>query len=719
MQQAFQTFVGAVFSGLVTAVFAISFAAIIYAGDLSAFLDRGIALTLVGCIVLAIVGIFTLSFRGSILSAQDVPALILASAAATSIGTFGLTGEEAFASTAALVATASVATGLAGVLVGRLKLAYLARFVPYPVLAGFLSATGLLLVIGGLNIAIEARDSSIGIAGLFDPSLLQNWMLPFVAAVLILVCTRFFKSRFLLPLSLIATALVHYGMFWAMDMTLEEARASGFLLGPFDQDGFFSKIDLSTATHANWYAVFAQAPVILTIVVSCLIGATLNASGLELAFGKDFDVNREISGVGLANFLGGLVGSIPGYHSLSDTVLANKLGLNGAWVGLSGAAGCAAVLLFGAGVLSLLPVGLFAAVILFLGFDLLYTWLFEERRRLNSFDYSIVLLMTIVAVTYSFMTAIAIGLLTSSIFFIFSYAKLNLIRSHSNLTTRRSLIERPDHELLVLDECGHRAQIVELSGFLFFATAYSLREKIKSLLSGSDRNVDWLVLDFTHVSGIDVSTLRILQRIGGDLSAKGTKLILTCIEEQLGAHAPEFHDNPNTVCCETLNEALEDLEETLLAETYAEVAVTAETDISYIETLIEENQISDFIETIELADGETLVEAGGLSQHIYLVRSGSLRILVQKEGEAPKLVARIRDRGLVGEMAYYSEGRRSASIISEGSCNLVQIDMNFMKRFEEARPGAAFQFHKLAARNLARRLQRTTRLLHELGGLKP
>lgn len=178
MQQTFQTFVGAIFAGLVTAVFAISFAAIIYAGDLSEFLDRGIALTLVGCIVLAIVGIFTLSFRGSILSAQDVPALILASAAATSISNFGLTGEEAFASTAALVATASVATGLAGLLVGRLKLAFLARFVPYPVLAGFLSATGLLLVIGGLNIAIEARDSGIGIAGLFAPSLWQNWMPP-------------------------------------------------------------------------------------------------------------------------------------------------------------------------------------------------------------------------------------------------------------------------------------------------------------------------------------------------------------------------------------------------------------------------------------------------------------------------------------------------------------------------------------------------------------
>lgn len=715
LRSAFQTCIGAVFVGLVTAVFAISFAAIIYANDLSNYLDRGIGLTLLGSVILAIIGVFSLSFRGSILSAQDVPALFLATAAATSIANFELSGEEAFATTAGLVAVASVATGLAGFLIGRMKLAYVARFVPYPVLAGFLSATGLLLLLGGFGIAVGDQDDNIKMSGMLSLALTPKWGLPLLASVLILIATHVIKNQFVLPIAFIITALAHYVMFWLLGMSMEDARALGYLLGPFDQSGFLSKIDFATVSHANWGAIFSQTPVIVTIVFSALIGATLNASGLELAFRRDLEVNREIRGVGIANVISGLLGGMPGYHSLSGTVLAHKLGLSGAVVGLSGGVGCALVLLVGANVLSILPVGLFAAVIIFLGLDLLYTWLYEERRRLNHFDYSIVILMTFFAVTYSFMTAIVIGLLACSIFFIYSYAKLNLIKSQSNLSTRRSLVERPDHERCVIDAAGHRVQIVELSGFLFFGTAYALRENIRTLVIESSEHIDWLVLDFKHVSGVDVSTLRILQRISSELLDERIQLILTGIEGRSGTHLQDLNAVENTTDFKTLNDAIEHIEEHVLQERMDELSEVADSDVTFLERLVAENKVSKFVEDVFLNDGETLLESGIQSENIYLLRSGELRVFLPAKHQLPTLVARIRPDAVVGEMAYYSGGKRSASIVSDGKSRLLKIDMNFLTHIEEARPGSAALFHKLVARNLARRLQRTTRLLQEQG----
>ena len=140
---------GFFFISLVSAVFAISFAAIIYKGNWPPFLDRGIGLTLLGSCVIAAMGAFTLSYRGSILAPQDVPAILLSAAAATLIAAGELSGEVLFATIACLSASASLATGLAGLAFGHFKLAYIARFVPFPVLAGFLAATGLLLFLGG------------------------------------------------------------------------------------------------------------------------------------------------------------------------------------------------------------------------------------------------------------------------------------------------------------------------------------------------------------------------------------------------------------------------------------------------------------------------------------------------------------------------------------------------------------------------------------------
>ena len=118
-----RTVFGAFFIALVSAVFAISFAAIIYTGELAQYLDRGIGLTLLGSFVIAVTGAFTLSFRSSILAPQDVPAILLAGAAATFVAAGELSGEALFATVACLVAVACLATGATGLLIGQMKLA--------------------------------------------------------------------------------------------------------------------------------------------------------------------------------------------------------------------------------------------------------------------------------------------------------------------------------------------------------------------------------------------------------------------------------------------------------------------------------------------------------------------------------------------------------------------------------------------------------------------
>ncbi|AXI45260.1 hypothetical protein C1J03_03950 [Sulfitobacter sp. SK012] len=702
---------GAVFIAAVSAVFAISFAAIIYSGDLTPYLDRGIGLTLMGCVVLGVCGAFTLSYRGSILQAQDVPAILLAGAAGSLVAKNELSGEVLFASTASLTALASLSMGLAAMLFGHFKFANLARFIPYPVLAGFLAATGLLLFLGAIGVATGLSPEIKHLSALASPDALQKWVPVSIAAIGIVLATRLFPGSLTLPLALLVTALGFYAYIGVLGLSMDAARSAGFLLGPFQDGGLLGGLAPKTLQGADWGAVFAQAPVIVTIVAVSMIGTTLNATGLELSLGQDMDINRETKGVGIANALGAFVGGIPGYHLLGETILARRLGLIGPLAGISAAMGCAAVLVLGVHILEVLPVGLFASVIAFLGVDLLYTWLWEERRKLTLRDYGIVAIIPVIAITFSFLAAIAAGLIMAFGFFVIAYAKLDVIRSQSSGAVRRSFVERPDDQLAVLSKVGGQAQIIELSGYLFFGSANVLRKGVQALLLNGTQSPRWLVVDFKHVSGIDISTWHTLQRVARDCAEGDVTLVLSGIND---TGRTDMDLVQRTMQCErfgTLDQALEHIEDILLS--------TNPSDEGEVSGLVAEmflqGSMNAYVETIKLRAGETVIERGSASDDIFILQSGQLVVSVPQENGAPAIVALIRPGSVIGEMAYYTGRARSADIIADRTSELTRIDARRLEGLERQNPAVAAAFHKLIARHMARRLNHTTLLLRDLG----
>ena len=163
--------------GAMAVAFQVSFAAIIYQGDLAQFVDRGIALTLMGAAAMAVVGALTLGYRGTCCQPQDAPAIVISLAAASiAAGMADPASEQSFATVAALVAVTAAASGLAAWLLGRLRLGFVARFIPFPVLGGFLAATGYLLVMGALGISIGTPVKVWNLGVLLDPGNVVRWL---------------------------------------------------------------------------------------------------------------------------------------------------------------------------------------------------------------------------------------------------------------------------------------------------------------------------------------------------------------------------------------------------------------------------------------------------------------------------------------------------------------------------------------------------------------
>ena len=694
--------------------FAISFASIVYSGPLTPHLIKGIGIALLGNVFMPVVAAFMSSYRGIVVHAQDVPAVLLAIAAASVASTMALApGETVFATVAAVIGLTSVFTGLVMYVAGRLNLGFIARFIPYSVIGGFLAATGYLLLTGALGMMIKQEVSVTTVANLFEPGNPVRWIPWLILAAVFVAATRRFESDFVLPGLMLAAGAIFYLFLAAFGIDIATAGEMGLLLGPFAGSNFLEGVTPALVNRADWLMVLSQAPTIIAVAAMSVLGLLLNASGIEVVTGRDLDLERELRASGVANIVAGGSGGFVGYHLLGETTLATKLGLRSAVPGISISIASIFILLFGADLVALLPVGLMASVVAFLGLDFLYEWLWCKRRRLPLADMAIILLILVVAAAIGFLQALSVGLLTATILFVFSYSGIDMVRLQSTAAVRRSSVERSAKELDSLSRAGGSVAIYELTGYLFFGTAARLLERIQSdIASGS--GIRGIIVDFARVSGVDTSAAFAVSRIADYCRREGITLMLTGLDARSDQRLSRAVELGDTRRLPDLDAALIELETEILQDRDGH-AQDEPPDLSRdLSKRYPKVDFATFVTTRDLEAGEQLLAQGSESTAMYQLISGELRAEVAGPDGSPKVVSRFRPGALVGEVALYASVPRTASVIAETPARVVRFDLENLPDTPEAR-ALAGELHREAAGYLAQRLIRMTKLFREAG----
>jgi len=277
-------------------------------------------------------------------------------------------------------------------------------------------------------------------------------------------------------------------------------------------------------------------------------------------------------------------------------------------------------------------------------------------------------------VLFGFLTAIAVGLLLACALFVLAYAQLDIIRFQSDISTRRSRLERPDTQSAVLAVQGHRAKIVELSGFLFFGSSSGLRTRLQDIMAAAPA-LKWLIMDFRFVTGIDVSTRHMLRRIAADCAARQVDLVLTGLDAATADAIRSAEGISQTL--PTLEDGIEHIEQALIHEasgTHPEGSAV----FDQVMQLFAAQRLAGYAAEVVLDAGDTV---------------GSV----------------------VGEIANYTGGARTAQIVASDRTTLIRIKMADFAALEAEHPEVAATFHRLMAQVMAHRLARTTKLLRDLG----
>jgi len=694
--------------GATAIAFQVSFAAIIYQGDLAHFIDRGIALTLLGAALMAAVGALTLGYRGTCCQPQDAPAIVISLAAASiAAGMADPTSERSFATVAALVAITAAVSGLVAWLMGRLRLGFVARFIPFPVLGGFLAATGFLLVMGALGIAVGTPIGIWNLGVLAEPGNLVKW-LPWTAlAVAITLLMRRFSNPFLLPLATLAAGVGLYVVLAALGVSLEEAKTHGLLLGPFSAGGFLPALAGWQPLDVDWRALAAQTPSILAVVGMTSATALLSASALEVVTRTRIDPDHDLRAIGLCNLASAVGGGPAGYHVLSETLLARSMGSEGPANGFVISGGCLIALAFGASAISAVPVGSLALLVVVVGLSMILDPLYDQRRTLPAADYAVVLIIPAVTAVFGFLWGVAVGLLAAALFFILAFARIDLVRLETTAARMRSRLEWPQAEQNRLAQAGEQAAIYVLAGYVFFGTAHRLVSRVEATLSGS-RPPRFVLIDFERVRGIDVSAARAMVRLSETCRSEDIALYLTGVDAT-GARMIRDQIDGGARIVPRLEEALEEVETALLAEAPESAAVPSLLD--QLRSLHPAAGVDDYFEAVSVPAGAEVIAQGGVSDSLLVLKSGLLRTELSPVNGTPVVVARCMPGALVGEIGLYAEIPRTARVVAEAPSEFLRVSAAALDRMAREDPVLLADFHRIIAKTLARRLGRTTALL--------
>src|SRR5688572_7685703 len=701
----------------------ISFAILIYSGELAPFAGVGIGMVLFGGLIIQLIVALTSSIPGIMGGPQDSPAAILGLMATTIATQIPDTNAESkFATVVAAVMLTSILSGLFFLLIGGFKLGRFVRFIPYPVVGGFIAGTGLLLVQGALGVMIGGTPDITNLGILFTPENLIGWIPSVILGILLVIGSRRFQHFLIFPGLLTGAASLFYVIVWISGQTIPEIRETGWLLGPFPEGGLWRPLDFSLLAQVDWVLITDQASNIAAVSLISIVALLLNSNALELIAKRDIDLNRELIATGLGNIAGGFAGSSVGYHYLGFSAIALRMNIHSRLLAVIAASVTGFVLLFGASLLSFMPTLMAGGVLFFLGISFLAELLYDAWFQLPRIDYALVLLILGVVGAFGFLEGVGTGIVIAIALFVVNYSRIDIIKDSLTGSSYQSNTERPFEHRQLIRSLGEQIQILRLHGFIFFGTSQNLVKRVSERLKETDREkLKYLILDFQHVTALDSSAVfsfvRLKQLAEGnkfhliftDLNPETqTKLIRAGLSEQ----EAWIQFSPS------MDYGMEWCESKLLVEEGGSTIIHAGTLRAQLKKMFPTSDHVDkfmtYLEKQEVQEYHIVINKGEPSDSMYFIDLGELTTRLEiSNGKFIRL--RTQSGGtMVGEMGLFLKQSRTATVVATQPSILYRLSVAEYNKMMQDDPELMFHLHQWIGRVLSVRLAENNHTLEAL-----
>ena len=708
------TVVAGLVIGAVEVIFAGAFAALVFGGYLEFyFLDDAVGLFLGAAALTLGLMAWRAGRRGIVGSLQATGAVVMAVVSASAVVHTGGSAADLFLTVVAAIMVATVLTGLVALWLGARRRGDLIRFVPYPVVGGFIAGTGWLLAKAGVYVAAGGSPFYNKLGDLIGATPVQHWAPALAFGVGLLIADRTIRRPLVIPAVIAIGLVVFVVAMIATGSSVDDVRADGWLLGSFDSGALWKTWTFNAFTGADWIAVLRSFAAILAAVFVATISILFNLNGSEQILDRGLDTNRELRDAGVVNVVSGALGGIPGYHSLSLTALVDRMRVDARAAGLIAALVPLTALVVGADIVELIPRVIVGGVLVFLGLGFIVEWVWDKRHVLPRLEYWVVWVILIGVIVLGYLIGIILGLVLAVVLFAISYGRIELVREVAFGETYHSNVDRPTEERAELMTLGDQVQILRISGFVFFGSTSRLLERVQARVETTPPR--FLVIDLRHVTGVDSSAVVSFVKVLSLAQAHGFQVILTGATDPVRAQLTRggVHETEGIAEFEPdLDHGLQRCEEALLSAPGLADAKAGHPSRRGPEGL--PPALSAHVERVAIEAGDVLIHQDDPPGDLFVLVSGRLGIeTTTPEGTRLRLRT-LRPGVVVGEITLYTGVARTADVVAETPSVVLRIGREAIERLEAEEPETAAMLHRWLATMLAERLTDSMRTIDVL-----
>jgi SulP family sulfate permease len=419
--------------------------------------------------------------------------------------------------------------GLIEMLLGVFQIGRYIKYIPYPVVSGFMSGIGVIILISQIFPYFGASSPAGGSIGIVKnlasiPSII-NWYSVAVASITIAIIYMVPRITKAVPSTLVALITVSLAAFFILTngqvAVINDSTPGGVPTG-------------LPAVHLNFFSVFAETSYLMVIIEFAFTLALLGAiDSLLTSIVADnitktkHKSDRELIGQGIGNMGAALIGGLPGAGATMRTVInansGGKTKISGVIAGL-----LLLAILLGLGTLvGNIPNAVLAGILITVGIGIIDYKGIGHLREMPRTEAVIMVVVLLLTVFVGLLEAVAVGMIMAAILFM---KKIADVVDHKTNTAPLKDFAREvpwSDEGDIIDRVGDQVYIKHLDGPLFFGFASRFQDMIKAI-----PNIEVVVLRMDKVPYIDQSGLYAVEEAIQDLQGQDITVVFTCLHGQ-------------------------------------------------------------------------------------------------------------------------------------------------------------------------------------------
>lgn len=612
---------------------------------------------------------------------------------------------------------------------GLLRLGQLIKFMPYPVVSGYLSGVGLVIIISQVPLWLGAPKGAAILDVIAQPES-WDWKSILIGAVTMLVTLFASRVTKVVPAVILGLAFgaLTYFILSLSDAALLEIEGNPPIVGPIGGEGE----DFWGTFLSRWtgFGAIGVADLVKVLMPAATLAVLLSIDTLKTCVVLDalthshHKSDRELIGQGLGNLASMGVGGMPGAGQMGATLVnmssGGKTRLSGS---IEGMLALLTFLLLG-NLVAWVPIPSLAGILIVIGFRMIdWKSLYFLKSRSTILDFAVIIVVILTAKIVSLIAASGVGIALAAVLFIREQIKGTAIHSRFLGNQLFSKHVRLPDEMDILRREGEQTAIFELQGSLFFGTAHQLSATIEPEL----KRRRFIVLDMRRVQSVDLTAVHIIEQIEETLKEQGGTLLFSHLPqmpsgmdmenyfEEVGLVKP---GHQRRVFGELLN-ALEWAENEILkdhGEAGPEPLPLELSDIDVFKNRRDETlaDLQACMITVFIKANDRLFQYGDRGDELYLIRRGAIRIVQPLTRGQGHHLATFGRGDFFGEMAFLDGEPRSADAYAERDTELFILSREAFENFATAHKKVAVGLMEGLARTLSLRLRHTNAELRYL-----